>query len=52
MKKKIEELTIRDIKKICLKHKNCVNCPLEKYEFLCLGLENMKEKTLKDEVLL
>ena len=50
MKKKIEDLTIRDVKNICLKHKNCVNCPLDKYGFLCLGTKNMKEKTMKEEV--
>lgn len=46
----IGELTVRDIKTICEKHKRCYGCPLGKHEWLCLGLKNMKESELKEEV--
>lgn len=49
---KIEELTIRDIKTICKKHKRCHNCPLENHNWCCMGLKNMTEKEMKSEVLL
>lgn len=47
---KIEELTIRDIKTICKKHKRCYKCPLENHTWRCMGLKNMTEKEMKSEV--
>ena len=51
MIKKIEDITVRDIKNTCKKHKRCSKkCPLEAHSWLCLGMYNMKEKELKEEV--
>ena len=47
---KISDLTVRDIKRICKRRKRCYMCPLEKHQWLCLGLKNMKESELKKEV--
>ena len=51
---KIEELTIRDIKTICksTKQKYCSTkkCPLYEHKWCCLGLKNMTEKELEEEI--
>ena len=33
MKKKIGDLTLNELKTICIKSKKCDNCPLEKYNY-------------------
>lgn len=48
--KRIEDLTIRDIKTICKSKRYCPNCPLKEHQWLCLGLKNMTETELKEEV--
>lgn len=51
MKKKIEELTIRDIKNICKSKRYCPKtCPLYEHQWCCLGMRNMTEKELKQEI--
>ena len=48
---KIEELTIRDIKTICKSKRYCnKNCPLIEHQWCCLGLRNMTEKELNQEI--
>ena len=51
MKKKIEELTIRDIKNICKSKRYCPKtCPLHEHQWCCLGLRNMTEKELEVKI--
>ena len=48
---KIEDLTVRDIKTICKSKRYCPKtCPLANHQWCCLGLRNMKEKELKEEI--
>ena len=51
MKKRIEDLSIREIKTICKRKRYCnKNCPLWNHTWCCMGLKNMKEKELKEEI--
>ena len=49
--KKIKDLTIQDIKRICKKHGKCSpSCPLASHYWLCLGLENMTKKEMEEDI--
>ena len=51
MKKKIKDLTIGEISKICKQRQGCYKtCPLYDLEFLCLGTKNMSRKNLNIEI--
>ena len=51
MKKKIKDLTIGEISKICKQRQGCYKtCPLYELGFLCLGTKNMSRKNLNKEI--
>lgn len=54
MKKKVGELTISDIRKLCRKSKRCSACPLNNiYSIPCsLEYELITDKDLEKEVML
>ena len=49
--RKIKDLTIGDIKKICKKHRRCNNlCPLYEHELCCINFNLMNKKELESEI--
>ena len=51
MKKKIKDLTVKEIKAVCKANRHCsVNCPFFDHQWLCLGLKNMKKSEMESEV--
>lgn len=55
MKKKIKDLTVGEIEKICksgIRKGTCFGskCPLYQFQWLCLGVKNLNKKALESEV--
>ena len=50
MKKKIKELTISDIKKICSRYHSCRECPLGKLNVCVLSPYMINESILDKEI--